>query len=364
MPRLYDRSRVTTDWRCKRRRYLNYEHNGTGITSGTAAYELFFGTVVHDALATIANFHIRDGVVPITDICKAAYDQIHDTLLEQLGNETYATEQGWLIRGLIAGFYQYRWPRLLELYPTVIVVEQEVLWENFMVKPDLIMQSAEGTLVYIEYKTTGSNNEKWINSWETNPQLHVYMKAIKESLKLDVDVAVVVPLYKGSNYKGIQNSPFCYGYMRPGQPPFYEADISYSYKAGYKKHPVYTLTDNWLEWVDNMSDDLLAEQFFVVPPVYLNETIANNFFRQAALREGEIDMALKLLRESPPEHSEGIMDAFFPQNMEACLPSFGSSCPYADICVHGASPDDPLIWQPRQPHHGPEIEQRTGEQVV
>jgi hypothetical protein len=96
--KLFDRSRVTTDWRCRRRRYWNYEHNGTGIVSGNAAYELYFGILVHDALAAIATFASRDAKIPIDDIATAGRDQIVAAIKENSNEnvEEYAPRPGVL----------------------------------------------------------------------------------------------------------------------------------------------------------------------------------------------------------------------------------------------------------------------------
>jgi hypothetical protein len=360
MGKLFDRSRVTTDWKCRRRRYLNYEHNGTGIVSGAAAYELFFGTVIHDGLATGAEFHQRNGEVPVDDIALAGYTQVHDTLMEQLGDAEYAIEQAWLASGLLRGFFNYQWPKLLELYPEIVVIEQELVAGDFMHKPDLIVRSPEGTLLYIEYKTTSSINDKWKDSWVTNPQLHSYLRGIREATGLEVAAAVVVGLYKGYHdaRQGKQNSPFCYAYFRPGNPPFTGVDVAYKWKAGYKKLPVWENDIAPADWVDNMPEEVLAEQFMMLPPIYLNEHIADTFFRQARLREQDIQTGLIMLREMAgnEEEKRNIMDIFFQQNLEGCRPGWGSSCPYASICIDGVSPDD-ARWQPRQPHHTPEAEQ-------
>jgi hypothetical protein len=361
--KLFDRSRVTTDWKCRRRRYYNYEHNGAGITSGSAAYELYFGILVHDALAAIATFHLK-GEVPIDDIASQGAAQLREALILQNSDaQEYALEQAALFEGMIRGFYRFQWPRILSSYPEIIVVEQEVVTPyGFMVKPDLICAASDGTLVYVEYKTTSSKNDKWIASWETNPQLHAYLKAIRDAHKIEVRAALVIGLYKGYDYKGRQTTPFCYAHARIGSPPFFETEFSYAYKAGFRKTPVWELPEGVKGWVDAMPDPILAEQFVEVDPIYLNEGIADAFFRQAAIREGEIAQGMKFIKDAKdPDFREAILDGWFAQNFEACRPGWGSHCPYAAICIDGVSPDDPM-WQPREPHHSSEAEAKD-EQV-
>ncbi len=363
--RLYDRSRVTTDWRCRRRRYYNYEHNGIGIVSGTAAYELYFGTLIHDAMAAIATQH-QSGSVDIDAIASAGRDQLV-AALDGPNAGDYPREQGALAEGIIRGFYRYAWPKLLDLYPKIIVIEQEVLTEGgFMVKPDLILQGASGELVYVEYKTTGNKSDKWIDSWKWNPQLHSYMSAIKEALGIDIAAALIVGMYKGYENKwGQRITPFCYAHARAAEPPFFEEELLYTYKAGYKRTPAWELPGGSKQWMEGMPQDVLEDQFLFVPPILLREDLAGNFFRQAEIRENEITQGLKFLKMAEtPEDKQGILDAWFPQNAEGCRPSFGGHCPYASICLDGGSPDDEQKWQPREPHHSSEVIQREAKNVV
>lgn len=361
---LHDRSRITTDWKCQRAAFHNYESEGTGFQSGTAAYELYFGILIHDATATIARFHEAGEKVPIDDIAKAGFHQLHETLLSQTGDEDYANEQATLVEGLIRGFYKRVWPGLLESYPEIVAIEQEILYTHdgcdFMSKPDLILANSEGHLVYIEYKTTGYSNEKWFDSWETSPQLHSTLHAIKEVTGLDVTAAIVQGLYKGNKYLGRQGSPFCYAYHRAGQPPFIEEQFSYTYKAGYKKFPVWQLKGGLEAWLDGMPDEVLKAQFPEVPPVYYRPYLAEAFFKQSALRRKEIELAKSML-EQIPESAQEIMAVSFKQNFEACKPSFGNGCTFYNLCHENPENKHPLElgFQIRQPHHKPELDRQT-----
>lgn len=284
---------------------------------------------------------------------------MRDALITQMGDRVYANEQSTLAEGLIRGFYRYVWPRILSIYPEIIVIEQEVLHQDFMVKPDLVVATQEGTLVYIEYKTTSSKNDKWMDSWELNPQIHAYLQTINKALDLEVRAAIVHGLYKGYESYGKQNSPFCYAYARPANPPFFEGDLAYEYKAGFKKTPVWDLPGGIKSWVENMPEAVLLEQFPITKPIYLNDPLADAFFRQAKVREQEIALSMQILEKTTdPEVKQAIMDASFPQNFEACAPSFGFHCPFKRVChpeVEGLTPYD-LGFTPRIPHHSSEVE--------
>lgn len=361
-PRLFDRSRVVTDWKCKRRRYLNYEYDGTGLQPNTSAYELYFGTVIHDALEAIAILHVKGGLT-IDDIATAAHDQLYAALLtygETDDHKLYAKEQAILAEGLVRGFYKYAWPRITSVYPSIITMEQEIAYEieglTFMSKPDLLAATSDDAIVYIEYKTTGYKNDKWVNSWRYSPQIHSAMKVINETQNIELAATIVQGLYKGYESYGKQTSPFCYAYAKAGQPPFYEPEISYTYKAGFKKFPVWELEGGLKKWVDEMPEEVLAEQFPQVPPVYYDANIAEAFFRQAVLREKEIETGTKMMAAMGPEHLEGMLDVLYPQNFEACQPSFGSGCPFVAVC-HGCTGKSPydLGFKAREPHHTTEI---------
>lgn len=358
---LHDRSRIVADWKCQRAAFHAYESDGTGFASGSAAYELYFGTLVHDATSTIARFQEAGDTVPIDDIANAAYHQLFEALSANSvdPNDEYPFEQATLIEGLIRGFYKHTWPRLMETYPEIVAIEQEILYTHdgcdFMSKPDLLLANSEGHLVYIEYKTTSYANEKWFDSWETSPQLHSTLHAIKAVTGLDVTAAIVQGLYKGNKYLGRQGSPFCYAYHRPGQPPLIDEQWSYTYKPGMKKYPIWLREGGLTAWLDKMPEETLKEQFPQVPPVYYRDYLAEAFFKQSALRRKEIELAKQIMAVEPASTSE-VMAVSFKQNFEACKPFFGNACTFYSLCHQNKEGKHPLEmgYQRRVPHHEPE----------
>src|SRR5258708_9057575 len=132
--RLYDRSRVTTDWQCPRKRFWQYEYAGKGIVSGNTNLELWLGITVHDGLAAIATQYLA-GTVDIDAIAIAGRKQMYDSLMgtgEAFLQDEYnfACEQGALVEGLLRGFYRAVWPRLLGQYPIVRMIEQEIHYDH------------------------------------------------------------------------------------------------------------------------------------------------------------------------------------------------------------------------------------------
>lgn len=357
---VYDRSRVTTDWRCPRLRYLQYDLDGKGIVPSHQHLELFLGTVLHDGLSAIAHG------VDIDLIAKAAVDQVLASLLTatsgEVNGDIFAHEQSSLVEGLLRGFYKHAWPRLMEAYPKILFIEEEMQYDHnnlvFMSRPDLVLEGPDGP-VYIEYKSTGSKKEEWINSWETAIQLHSTVKAIEHTKGIKCIGAVVQGLYKGWVSYGKQSSPMCYAYMRKGSPPFFRDEVSYEYKPGLRKSPTWELEGGVKKWVDEMPATILQEQFPQTPMIFIKDDMVERFFKQRDFREHEIKLTKEILEvhKGDKESLEAILDSTFPQRFDQCTPSFGKPCQMKRIC-HGRL-ENPLEngFEYRVPHHALEVEQ-------
>lgn len=205
---LHDRSRCVADWKCGRLRYLGYEYDGKGLTSGTMALELYLGQAIHDGLAAIATgtYNRRDRF-DMDLIATTAAQQVREALMAQSAGEdeviagAFAQEQAALVEGLLRGFYIHVWPRLMAQYPEIVLIEQECTYEHdnmiFMARPDVVLANTDGELTYVEYKSTSSKKEEWINSWSTAVQLHSSIRAIEATLGRKVESVIVQGLYKG-----------------------------------------------------------------------------------------------------------------------------------------------------------------------
>lgn len=349
MPILTDRTRITTDWRCQRRRFLGYEHGGIGLTPDSLQLELFLGTILHDGLAAIAT-----NPLDIDKIATEAQKAVSVVLAE---DQTYALEQAALVEGLLRAFTLHVWPRLMATYPTVVAIEQEMLYAyediSFMSRPDLVLEDKDG-LHYIEYKSTSSKKDQWITSWNYAVQLQSSVKAIEATLGRPVVSVVVVGLYKGYESYGKQSSPFCYSYQRKGNPPFTKDELSYEYRAGFRRVPTWELPNGVKGWVANMPENVLASQFPWTPPIFIKDDLVKAFFDQVYVREHEIDYANLLLDGADDEQTNAILSTSFPQNFEACSPAWGSSCPFKSICHGNADPSQGFTQ--RVPHHMAELE--------
>ena len=356
----YSQTSTGADWRCPRAGYYGYLYGGTGIRPIGKGLELFLGTALHDGMAAIA------GGVGIDAIAAAAVKQVKEGILIEPADYyaafpeelVFANEQSALVEGLLRGFAKHVWPRMQAEYKEVVCVERPMIYRHgpegqfvFMAKADIIVRDKEGQLWYIEYKSTSSNKEQWIDSWRTAVQLHSSVKAVEETLGEAVTGVIVQGLYKGYVNAGKQTSPFCYSYFKQGSPPFTEDRFSYSYTPGYKKYPSWEMKGGVKRWVDEMPETILAEQFPQTPPIFLNMDLIDAFFRQQEMRQGEIFAASDALREADPEATQEILDLTFPQRFDQCFPSWGKGCPFAKLC-HGRNVD-PLAegFEPRDNEH-------------
>jgi hypothetical protein len=369
---MYDRSRVVQDWKCPRSRYWQYEWMGRGIVSQNTSLELFMGIILHDSLATIAILTKEEKPVNISLIATTAFRQMFEVLNTDPLNEqsvTFALEQATLVEGLLRGFYKHAWPRLLRQFPKILYTEAEMVYEHnglrFMSKPDLVLANDE-EICYIEYKSTSSKKDAWVNSWSTAVQLHSTIKAIKATHDIDVDSVIVQGLYKGVESYGKQSSPFCYAYSKKGNPPFTKDELAYDYRAGFKRTPTWELKGGVEGWVEGMPEEVLGDQFPQTPPIYIKKDIVEEFFAQRTIREHEIFNATEQLLQiennivagADPDDSEPtkihLLNSVFPQRFDQCIPSFGRPCSYLKLC-HGPKVN-PLDagYVMRDPHHDPE----------
>lgn len=325
------------------------------------------GTIVHDALARIADATRAGLEVDIDLIASTAGADMRTSLLDAADPTdrdalTFAAEQGTLVEGMIRGFYRQVWPGLMTAYPTILAVEQEMTYQvspgvAMMTKPDLVVQALDGSIWYVEYKSTSSNKQDWINSWQTAVQLHSGIRAVEQTLGVEVTGVIVQGLYKGYVSYGRQNSPFCYAYVRGGQPPFIADRVSYEYASGFRRMPTWELPGGVGDWVAGMPEVVLSGQFPQTPPIYVKGSLIDRFLAQVDIRERAIRAAKDTMSS---ENELAVMDATFPQNFDKCQPSWGRPCRYRILC-HG-SVNDPLDhgYQVRESHHEAEREQHAG----
>jgi len=155
-----------------------------------------------------------------------------------------------------------------------------------------------------------------------------------------------------------QNSTFCYAFRKEGNPPFSQSQTLYTYKYGYNRVGTWTLDGGTKSWVEGMDEVLLADQFPTSPPIFINDTLVDAFFKQRAFREREIEMALNMMNAEEDEKVRAsILDCSFPQSFDNCTPAYGKGCPYRKLCFGECK--DPLKegFVAREPHHQMEVDE-------
>ncbi len=356
----FDRSRSQADWQCSRRRYLNYDLDGRGIVPEDDAYALMFGTAIHTGIASMAQGQL-DGGIDIDAIAAAATNQVSEHLTQAGKLAEFVQEQSTLAEGMLRGFHVHVWPRLMQQYPKILAIEQEMSYQYgntlFMAKPDLVVADTTGTIFYLEWKTTSSKKEEWVNSWNTAVQLHATTRAIEASLGESIGAVQVIGLYKGYISYGKQSSPLIYAYKRSGTPPFSKDDIAYEYKAGYKRYPTWELPGGVKAWIAGMPEDILSSQFPCTPPIFINDDLVESFFAQRNIREQEIAMAKGMLVLAPDEETtQAILNTSFPQTFSECSPAWGTGCPYKRICFGDVARPLEQGFMVRESHHAIEAD--------
>lgn len=358
--RFTDRSRTELDWKCPRARFWSTEHEGRGLSPATDAEAQVFGKLLHETFDAFARHPGPSS--PARDLAP----KLREALLNQIAAVQLVwdrtVEQANIGEGLLWGFARHVWPLLMRDHD-VVSPEVEVTYPlsprvTFMARPDLILRRRDdGTFWYVEYKTTGWNDNRWINSWLKAVQLHSGVFAARHTLHLPIEGAIIVGLYKGYRSRDEERrfmSPLAYGWRDAGAPAILSARTSYTFQRGkgWERAATHTLPGGLEGWLAGMPLDLLREQFPTTGPIFLREDLVDAFFRQRAERED----ALALWHDAG--RPDAALDTLFPQQFFSCQPAFGYSCAFNDLCWNGAAAAAPLDagFRVREPHHAPEQE--------
>jgi hypothetical protein len=350
-----DRTRNSTDLKCRRMRYWAFEWRRRGISARLRGVPLEMGSIIHDALA-----HLLEGR-EIDEVAAEAVTRHQKAQDEgKLGlAEERVLESQVLLEGMLRGWHRFVLPRILSEYH-VIKVEGEVIYDflgcRLGAKPDVLLRrKGDQTLWYVEWKTTSTMSPEYFNSWTKAVQLHAGALGVARTIGEEIAGAIVFCIYKGywnKKYRR-QESIFCYGYgPRDNGDHAFPQRLAYEYKPGLIKYPIVDIK----RWVAEMPEDVLSEQFADTGPVLLDERLCEAWLRQTAIREKEIDHAVNLIElAASPEAREEILDRYFQQNFNECLPAFGGfRCSYHDACHVKHIGEDPIgsgIFDLREAHH-------------
>jgi hypothetical protein len=347
--RYFSHSRCETDETCRRARYLGSEWGGTGLSAVGQGWELTYGNLIHKHLKDLALSSSIDYIAARLECYKAAIDS---GLSVQLAHDWSAMAEGHL-----RGFVKAVWPAWMAEY-TVVEAEQLRSWDawsgltdgqprtyRYRFIQDLLLKNKfNGSIRYVDYKTTSNDDAKWIASWAKSTQLHGSAHALKQ-LGIEVDDMLVCGLYKGWKDKktGGPGSIFCKGWVNRAYSMMPEYSYTYQRGKGWEAFSVASEFDDLSEWVANMPLDILSAQFPLTGPIPPRDDIAETWFRQQLIREAEVAAAVHDLQFVKHEAEvTSIMDTAFRQNFSKCQPAWGYGCQFDSICWVPAVGADPI----------------------
>lgn len=347
------RSAHELDNKCHRLRFLNTIMLGGGITPAFDGPELIFGTALHAGHEIL---WLHEG-----DVEKAALAVKETEKFTQLP-ET----QQWLCEALIRAYAKVRYPIIREFWDPLFI-EREVqlqLGESaygrpliFLAKPDAILQHKQiGTVRYEELKSTKILTSSYLESWNYAVQLTGGMRAVQETLGIEVDDALMRFFYKGAEAEDYLRSPFTSAWKKAGEIVTYQPKRPQYFK-GWERFNVHESGMTPAEWIEELSTETLEEQLPQTQPLMFNQKAVDEWLRQIAYREQQIADTVDAIDvvDSIEVLAEAALalDRVFPKNTGACRPAMGLPCPYISICWNEMAFKDPLNhgFVKRVPHH-------------
>jgi hypothetical protein len=438
---LVDRSRYKLGTgRCPQARYLNYHAGptGYGLTAQGESLPLATGSYVHLGSQGFCDILQKDDRLPELDETRAIIEDVRREYVALCEAKGYLgilagehtaetiTEQSALISGLLWMLRLKILPWLHSQYRVLSVeterphflsctcgagpapyqwhLERNCQGKILMLRNDILgLRRGGTTLAYFEIKTTGWESDAWAEQWESDPQLGLGTLDVDKLLGAEVTELYIIGLNKGPRRRDKddpmgrrkQMSSLCFGYKRPGNPPFVNDDWLPAYEwinengevkrasRAHKRTGIWELNaSDWVTWQSYRSHDpsLSAEEFwarnlpesvkdrvgFVLGPMNRQDhQIAS--VRVSMLGEEErwqeilwqLYEAQQTMAWSSPEF-QTLMDRLVPKSWQ-CRP-FGKDhqCQFYGICHRQPGWEDPIgsgKFKPRLPHHELEMEQ-------
>jgi hypothetical protein len=267
---------------------------------------------------------------------------------------------------LLIGYQTYVWPRWLRDYDVVSIEQEYPLqltpWLTYNSRPDTVMRKkSDGTLWYgPEDKTTG-----WVDSlihYAQNVQLHATALCIEEHLPGNEKIqgCLVQGLYKGYVKERQLYHPLVYAYCKEGRHGIVPDQWSPKWVkggSGWLRSAVRNYPGGVRGWIAKLGEGELGGVFPVSPPVMINRSLAQAYFRQVEAREKEIEG----WRMVGAEAGTSLLDEVFPQSFSQCNEWSKSRkpCDYMALCYNPTVQKYPLgTYKYRTPHHPNELSER------
>ena len=431
--------------RCRRQRYLStlFGPTGYGIAPASESLPLATGLSVHDGYEQLGRILQTADRLPTAEETRAIVAEVQQAYVAKveargylgilagpLTDETIA-EQRVLLSGLLWALRLRFLPWFHEHYRILSLEEERIHFLTCtcgagpLPPADHVARGCQGialqlrrdclaerrgtsTLAYFELKTTGWESEAWAEQWETKPQLAIGTLDVEQQWPgREVTEIYVVALNKGRRVKDPyevddgtpkrkkQQTPLCYGYCRPSNPPLQPEDWLPAYqwttedgtiRRASKQHRrtgVWELKDSdwttWIAyhaqeptmpaeefWVRNLPTALLDKVCYLVGPLNRQDTQLKSLIEGMRADEEAWQAIAWDLYETQQQYAwaspafQQLLDRLVPCSW-ACRP-FGREhqCAFVPICFREQGWDDPLAtgrFKPRRPHHAPELAQ-------
>lgn len=390
------RSAMVTRGECKRLRYLQSHHGGTGLSRKARSLPLIDGIYLHEGLATL----LMAGVAaPETIGTGLLVDEIMPDLGARFKAEAEAqgvhgaedldfliAEQLCLLECILRAFDYVRLKAILAEYEPV-AVEKEWAWQlaSWLAQPlrmDAILERRDDQmLVILDFKSVGYPSESWVRKFEHDDQTVSYTLAVEETFKRPVGGLIYEGLVTGGRKRDmakaspffgrkVQNSPYCYGYKLSGGGTGVDIyQTAYTSAKGWRKIAAWQemAPKDWFEKVlkpEEASKGLLSGLFIVNPPIQPTPAEQHEWRDEQSLQELQFFRGLDDLSASKASGgSEGefkhLLNRHFPKNRSRCH-RFGEdhTCEMYEVCWNETVAEDPVasgLYEARIPHHtGPE----------
>lgn len=399
---LIDRSRLEAEDHCQIKRYYQYHAgpHGYGYTGSGSSMPLSTGLAVHAALEPIMKA-VSEGsdVTPelqqlsVSVACErmARSITVTDGVSFEEGQRAVKEQQA-LVAGLVFGWVKTALPTLLHTFDVIHVEQEEAINVTDQIiqmsRPDFVCRNKiTGELSIHDFKTTAFAGDSFINEWIDSVQMMVGSLGVWKRLGEEVKSYYIHGLVKGMrkasynetarDYSGPvqQQSPLCYGYYRPGTPPFVNEDWqpNFQYKdsqgnvkrlsRGYEKRPVWETFTAW-DWVNRLPQATLNDLFVQAGPYPISQFKLAQFLR--GLKTRETDFIAKLAAANAAEAKYGWKSEAFQEALDSiftrtydCYP-YGRRCGSYALCFRQQGWEDPIesgLYVHRRPHHALEVDQ-------
>lgn len=290
---------------------------------------------------------------------------------------------------------------------------------GLMCKPDFVLETRlTKELEYNEFKTTSMDSVTFRDKWEVAVQTFSATLDVERRWGKHVQSVYIHGLVKGKregDYNSDtgkrdgtirQNSPFVYGYRKPGTPPMEREEWAASYEyydpiegknrklgKAYRKVGVWELPDAivpegmtkgefWATW---MPSEARKKALVVLGPFSRQTQMVQHFLAECVGEEAGVqaglwelyDAGAQILLDQKAEQSgdenadwwrlvwpdprfQTLLDKLFPRSYECRRYGMRHRCQFEEVCFEKEGWQDPLgtgKFVLRRPHHRMELEQ-------